>query len=191
MLNWRIPLCLTVAAAAIIGRPAGVGAQRRYHPSAAAQYVGQEGPLGGSSGGGILVSVARDVGHGLAVGLAADFAALGRGDGISLCFLLPGGDCLSPPGRQSFLGLTATIELDVPLAARVHGFAALGPAYGRTAGVLVSGARRSWIQPSLEGGIRFGAEEVQWSVSARWRRVDPWLIRGPYRELGLIFGFRL
>lgn len=149
MFNGRTSLHIAVVATALIGRPADASAQHRYHFGAAAQYVGQEGPLGGSSGGGILVSVAKDVGHGLAVGLAADFAALGRGDGISLCYLLPSGGCLSPPDRQSFLRFTAMIELEVPLTAGVRPFAALGPAYGRTVGVSVSGARRSWISQAL------------------------------------------
>lgn len=165
---------------------------QRPHLLAAAQFVSQDGPLGGYAGVGILVAVATDLHAGFGFGLSADFAALRRsGDDISVCLPAPGGGCLTSPSGGASVSVAATAEWGFRLAAGIRPFVAAGPVYGRSLGASNVGTRRDWVEPSAEAGLRIGAEAPRWSLSVRWRRVDSWADRGPYTELGLLVGFLL
>jgi len=185
----RLLLFLGPLLAATFGAPAQILGQHDLRLGAAGQYVDQNGPLGGFSGLGLVLSASVELTRWVAVRADGDFVALRAGDQLAICIPVDGG-CLAQPGAHSLLGLTGAVELRVPLPV-VAPFLAAGPTYRRAVGSgLPGGSRRAWVEPSVEAGARVPAGGVEWSLSARWRRSDRWLDRDSYSELGLLVGLR-
>ncbi|MGE0556333.1 MAG: hypothetical protein AB7R55_23130 [Gemmatimonadales bacterium] len=185
----RSPCFLGALLAALLGAPAEALGQHGLRLGAAGQYVDQNGPLGGFSGLGLVLSASVGLARWVGVRAEGDFAALRAGDQIAICIPVTGG-CLAQPSAHSLLGLTGAVEVRVPFPV-VAPFLAAGPTYRRAIGSkLPGGSRRAWVEPSVEAGARVALGGVEWSLSARWRRGDRWLDGDPYSELGLLVGLR-
>lgn len=184
-----VPIVIGVALLSVLGTGVLVG-QSRITPGIAAQFVGQDGPLGGQSGPGAVLMASVTSPSWIGATISLDAASLRHGDRISLCIPVPGGGCLDRPETETIAGLAVSIEADVGTGQVLRPFFGIGPAVRFSSGPDQPGERRLWFTPNLEAGLRLAAGGAQWAVSVRWRRVDRWERVKPLTELGLLVGVR-
>ena len=187
----RSPLTTFVRVALLSGMGAGsLAGQARVTAGIAAQFVSQDGPLGGQSGFGAVLMAGITSPQWIGATLALDFATLRHADRISLCVPVPGGGCLDRPETETITGLGVSLDLQVPTGRVLRPFVGIGPAVRFASGPDQPGGRRRWLTPHVETGVRLAAGGAQWAVSLRWRRVDRWASVKPFTEISFLLGVR-